>query len=220
MVALPCWSRACSSVQPDRNRTIDGVTPGATPPTCTVKLPADAPQPHRGERGRVLRSTQAATAAAALVEQFNASQHRVKVVLQPATSDNAVQQQLARSPKTANPIGLVVLDDIRAQAVADSGKVLPAATCIKAAGTNNAVFLPAAKSYYTVEGQQMAASANLTAPILYVNRTAFKAAGLDPADPPQTPRPGLPGRGQARRRPIPPASRWPCPSRRGGWSRG
>ena len=175
----------CSSSSHDRNRTIDGVKPGATPPTCTVKLPADAPSPTVVNVVESF-STQAATAAAALVEQFNASQHRVKVVLQPATSDNAVQQQLARSPKTANPIGLAVLDDIRAQAVADSGKVLPAATCLKAAGTNNAVFLPAAKSYYTVEGQQMAASANLTAPILYVNRTAFKAAGLDPADPPQS----------------------------------
>ena len=72
------------------------------------------------------------------------------------------------------------------QSVADSGKVLPAATCIKAAGTNTSVFLPSAKSYYTVEGKQLAASANLSVPILYFDRTTFKAAGLDPTHPPQT----------------------------------
>ena len=91
----------------------------------------------------------------------------------------------------------MVLDDIRAQSVADSGKVLPAATCIKAAGTNTNVFLPAAKSYYTVEGKQLAASANLSVPILYFDRTAFRGRRPRPHASAPDARRGLPGRGQA-----------------------
>jgi sn-glycerol 3-phosphate transport system substrate-binding protein len=176
---------ACSSSSPNRDRTIDGVAPGATPPTCTVKLPPKSPTP---TVVTVVESfdLRAATAAASLVAQFNASQHQIKVVLQPATSDSSVQQQVAHATTASSAPGLVVLDDIRAQSVADSGKVLPASTCIKAAGTNTSVFLPAAKSYYTVEGQLMAGSANLSVPILYFDRTAFKAAGIDPTHPPQT----------------------------------
>ena len=175
----------CSSSNPNRDRTIDGVPPGATPPTCTVRLPANAPTP---TVVTVVESfdPRSAAAAASLVAQFNATQHRIKVVLQPATSDSAVQQQLAHATTASSSPGLVVLDDIRTQSVADSGKVLPAATCIKAAGTNTNVFLPAAKSYYTVEGKQLAASANLSVPIMYFDRTTFRAAGLDPTHPPQT----------------------------------
>ncbi len=184
VVAVVLMAGACSSTNHNADRTIDGVPPGATPPTCTVKLPATAASPTVVNVVESFDPRSAATAAT-LVDQFNASQHRIKVVLQPATSDNAVQQQLTHATSGPSSPALVVLDDIQTQSVADSGKVLPAATCLKAAGTNNSVFLPAAKSYYTVEGQQMAASANLSAPIMYFSRAAFKAAGLDPADPPQ-----------------------------------
>ncbi len=185
MVAVALLLGACSSSNPDRNRTIDGVAPGATPPTCTVTRPAASPTP---TVVNVVESfdPRAAAAATSLVDEFNASQHQVKVVLQPATSDSSVQQQLAHASTAASSPALVVLDDIRAQSVADSGRVLPASTCLKAAGTNNNVFLPAAKSYYTVEGKQLAASANLEVPIMYFDRSTFKAAGLDPTHPPQT----------------------------------
>ncbi len=107
-------------------------------------------------------------------------------MLQPRSSDAAVEQQLVSAGSSRKSPSLVVLDDIRTQAVADSGKVLPASLCLSASGTDNSVFLPAARSYYTVADSQLAASANLTAPLLYFDRTTFKAAGLDPSKPPTT----------------------------------
>lgn len=182
LLAVVVVAGACSSSHDDHPQAADGASPPAAP-TCTVKMPAKTPTP---VTVTVVESfdTRSTTAATALVTQFNQSQKQVKVVLQSAPSDNAVQQQLARTSGTTAP--LVVLDDIQAQTVADSGRVLPAATCLKAAGTNTSVYLPAAKSYYTVQDKLMAASANLSAPIMYLNRTAFKAAGLDPTSPPQT----------------------------------
>jgi sn-glycerol 3-phosphate transport system substrate-binding protein len=154
-------------------------------PTCTVKIPPTT-------KGTITvtvaesfdaRSQQAATL---LVGQFNAMQSRINVVLQPHSSDARVEQQLTGSGGNRKAPTVVVLDDIRTQAVADSQKILPASLCFKASHTDLSSFMPSARAYYTVDGDLLAASANLTAPILYFDRAAFRTAGLDPAKPPTT----------------------------------
>lgn len=159
-----------------------GPDPATAPPTCVVKRPATAKGPTTITVAEAFDPRSAATAAD-LVAKFNASQRQVKVVLQPQATDAAVQHQLSSTSPVPD---LVVLDDIRTQAAADSGKILPAAACIKADRTDMTVFMPSARSYYTVDGQELAASANLTSPLLYFSHTLFKAAGLDPAKPPTT----------------------------------
>lgn len=46
--------------------------------------------------------------------------------------------------------------------------------------------MPIITSYYTVNGVQYSMPFNVSSPILYYNKDAFKAAGLDPEDPPST----------------------------------
>jgi len=129
------------------------------------------------------RSEEAATL---LVGEFNASQTRIEVVLQHRSTVASVEQQLAASSDHRRSPTLAVLDDIRTQAVADSGKVLPAELCNKAAHADVSDFMPSARAYYTVDDTLLAASANLTAPILYFDRNALRRAGVDPSKPPTT----------------------------------
>jgi sn-glycerol 3-phosphate transport system substrate-binding protein len=176
LVATACGSSG--RTQP----IVGGPDPANQPPTCVVTRPATT-------KGRTTITVaeafdpRSAAAATDLVAKFNASQRLVTVVLQAQANDAAVQHQLSSGGALPN---IVVLDDIRTQAAADSGKILPASACIKASKTDNTVFMPSARSYYTVDGSQLAASANLTGPMLYFNRTILKAAGLDPSKPPAT----------------------------------
>ena len=159
--------------------------PTTDAPTCTVKIP---PTTKGTITVTVAESFDARSqqAASLLVGQFNAMQSRINVVLQPRSSDASVEQQLTAPGGSRKAPTLVVLDDIRTQAVADSQKILPASLCFKASHVDLSSFMPSARAYYTVDDDLLAASANLTAPILYFDRTAFRAAGLDPAKPPTT----------------------------------
>jgi sn-glycerol 3-phosphate transport system substrate-binding protein len=124
---------------------------------------------------------------AALAEQYNASQDRVRVRLE---SQGASYTELKRKFQAALPSGdlpaLILFDDTSTQEMADSGVVLAAQACFDAAGISLDDFSPVATSYYTVDGALWPAAANLGGVLLYYNRDHFEAAGLDPDDPPDT----------------------------------
>ena len=159
--------------------------PSTAAPTCAVERPPTATGTVKITVSEAF-DARSEEAASLLVGQFNASQTGVEVVLQHRTADASVEQQLTASDDHHRSPTLAVLDDIRTQAVADSGKVLPAQLCFKAAHTDLSSFMPAARTYYTVHDTLLALSANLTTPLLYFDHTAFKAAGLDPTKPPTT----------------------------------
>jgi sn-glycerol 3-phosphate transport system substrate-binding protein len=79
-----------------------------------------------------------------------------------------------------------MFDDTSTREMADSGVVLPGQACFEAAGIDLADFTPVATSYYTVDGAFWPVAANLGGVLLYYNRDHFRAAGLDPDDPPDT----------------------------------
>jgi sn-glycerol 3-phosphate transport system substrate-binding protein len=66
----------------------------------------------------------------------------------------------------------------------DTGTVLPAGVCAKADKYSFDDFLPRVTSYFTVQGTQYAMPFNTSGPVLYYNKKAFSAAGLDPEKPP------------------------------------
>ena len=68
----------------------------------------------------------------------------------------------------------------------DTQTVLPAGVCAKADKYSFADFLPRIISYFTVEGTQYAMPFNNSGPVLFYNKKAFTAAGLDPEKPPTT----------------------------------
>jgi sn-glycerol 3-phosphate transport system substrate-binding protein len=177
---------ACSSpTRPRSNPPSSTTTAPADAPSCTVTMPSgtNLPVTIRVSEAFDTRSQQAANL---LVSAFNASQNKVQVVLDSRSTSQSVEQQLGGRTVNDQTPALVVLDDIRTQAVADSGKIIPADRCIDAAHGNTSAYLPPARAYYTVDDHLQALSANLTAPLLYFDRKAFRDAGLDPTKPPTT----------------------------------
>ena len=78
------------------------------------------------------------------------------------------------------------LQETEQQQMIDTRTVLPASVCAKADKYSFSDFLPRVISYFTVEGTQYAMPFNTSGPVLFYNKKAFTAAGLDPEKPPTT----------------------------------
>ena len=81
---------------------------------------------------------------------------------------------------------VVQLQETEQQQMIDTQTVLPASVCAKADKYSFSDFLPRIISYFTVEGTQYAMPFNNSGPVLFYNKKAFTAAGLDPEKPPTT----------------------------------
>lgn len=122
----------------------------------------------------------------ALVEEFNASQDRVRVVNQSQgqSYDEVLRKYVAGIPSGDLP-ALAYLEDVSLKEVVDSGTMLPAEACEQASDLETGQ-LPVVRDYYTVDGTYWPGYVNVSEPILYYNGTHFRQAGLDPAESPQT----------------------------------
>jgi sn-glycerol 3-phosphate transport system substrate-binding protein len=81
---------------------------------------------------------------------------------------------------------LVQMPEYTLQLLADSGTDVPIQSCVNAEGYDLDDFVPRATAYYTLRGALQGMPFNLSNPVLYYNRAAFEAAGLDPDDPPES----------------------------------
>lgn len=122
----------------------------------------------------------------ALVEEFNSSQDRVRVVNQSqgTSYDEVLRKYVAGIPSGELP-ALAYLEDVSLKEVVDSGTLLPAEACEQEAGFETGQ-LPVVRDYYTVDGTYWPGYVNVSEPILYYNGTHLRQAGLDPADSPET----------------------------------
>lgn len=123
----------------------------------------------------------------ALVDQYNASQAKVRVRLESqGNSYGELKRKLQAAMPSKDLPALVMFDDTATREMADSGVVLPAQSCVVASGVDMSAFSSTAQSYYSIDGVLWPVSANLGGVLLYYNRDHFRAAGLDPDKPPQT----------------------------------
>ncbi|HMJ78483.1 MAG TPA: extracellular solute-binding protein, partial [Iamia sp.] len=118
--------------------------------------------------------------------EFNASQDRVKVVNQSqgTSYDEVLRKYVAGIPSGDLP-ALAYLEDVSLKEVVDSGTLLPAEACEQASDFEPGT-LPVVRDYYTVDGTYWPGYINVSEPILYYNGTHLRAAGLDPAESPET----------------------------------
>ena len=126
------------------------------------------------------------TALQGLVDTFNSSQSDVKVSLVNQIDWEATFQKYKAGLGTGDLPDIVQLQESDQQQMIDTQTVLPAAVCAKADKYSFSDFLPRVISYFTVQGKQYAMPFNTSGPVLYYNRKAFSAAGLDPNSPPKT----------------------------------
>jgi sn-glycerol 3-phosphate transport system substrate-binding protein len=127
-----------------------------------------------------------ATELQKLVDQFNSSQSAVKVSLVNQVDWEVTLQKYKSGLSTGDLPDVVQLQETDQQQMVDTGTVLPASVCAKADKYSFSDFLPRVISYYTIQGKQYAMPFNTSGPVLYYNKKAFSAAGLDPNAPPKT----------------------------------
>jgi sn-glycerol 3-phosphate transport system substrate-binding protein len=124
-------------------------------------------------------------ALVALTDEFNASQDRVHVELlnQQGYEENF---ESYRTATAADRPAIVQLPDYYLQAMADSGTTIPAQACVEASGFDLDPLVDRVVEYYTLDDVLQTMPFNVSNPVLYFNRAAFEAAGLDPSAPPTT----------------------------------
>ena len=122
-----------------------------------------------------------------LTDAYNSSQDKVKVKLV-NNSDYDDQQDKYRAGLTTGDLPDVVLQqDIYLQQMIDTETALPVQSCIDATEDFDAEdFTGAALDYFSVDDVQWGLPFNLSNPVLYYDKVAFRKAGLDPEKPPAT----------------------------------
>ncbi len=119
-----------------------------------------------------------------LTDAYNASQDKVKVnLVQGSYEETADNYYLASQ---GNRPDLVQLPEYQVQAMVDTGSTVPVGKCIEASGYDTSKFLPTALAAYATQGVQWSMPFNISNPVLFYNKKAFAAAGLDPNVPPKS----------------------------------
>jgi len=119
-----------------------------------------------------------------LTDAFNSSQSQVKVNLVNQIDYVQTFTKYKAGLASGDLPDIVQLQETDQGQMIDTGTVLPASVCAKADNYSFADFLPRVISYFTVKGTQYAMPFNTSGPVLYYNKKAFSAAGLDPNKPP------------------------------------
>jgi sn-glycerol 3-phosphate transport system substrate-binding protein len=124
-----------------------------------------------------------------MVAAFNASQDEVRLQ---ASNQGAAYEEVYRKYTSAAAAGpgqlpdLILLEDTQLQAMADSGQVLPAQSCMEASGYDLTDIVPSVRAKYSVDDVLLPGYMNASTPVLWYNKAHWERAGLDPEDPPQT----------------------------------
>ena len=125
-----------------------------------------------------------------LTKEFNASQKDFRIVPTfKGSYDESMTQAVAAFRSGNAPHILQVFEVGTATMMASKGVVMPVGQMMKDAGYkfDPAAYVPAVAGYYTApNGQMLSFPFNSSTTVFYINRDAFKAAGLDPDKPPTT----------------------------------
>src|SRR5688572_11543870 len=121
---------------------------------------------------------------------FNASQKDYKVVpVFKGQYPESMTAAIAAFRAGNAPNILQVFEVGTATMMASKGAIKPVTVLMKEAGVkfDPAVYVPAVAGYYTASnGQMMSLPFNSSTTVFHYNKDAFKAAGLDPENPPKT----------------------------------
>ncbi len=121
-----------------------------------------------------------------MVNEFNASQEGCYVVYTYQGSYDDSLNKLKAGLQSKDTPTVIQLFDIATRLMVDLDVVTPMQEYIDAENYDVSDLEPNVLAYYTVNGQQYSMPFNTSTPILYYNKDAFKAAGLDPEKPPRT----------------------------------
>jgi sn-glycerol 3-phosphate transport system substrate-binding protein len=121
-----------------------------------------------------------------LVTDFEAAQSDVTVKLVNQTTYRDTFDKYRAGLSSGDLPDLVQIEDTGLQQMIDTRSILPVTACAKADGYEFEDYVERVLDYYTVEGTLWPMPFNVSNPVLYYNKAAFRAAGLDPEAPPTT----------------------------------
>lgn len=188
---------------PDTSAPDDTGDPGATdapdttvaPATTTTTPLADLPECPVGALESVTAPVEITfwhgmtsnleQALTALTDEYNASQDKVRVTLQNQGSYEANLDKYLQSGQGSRP-EMIQAPEYSLKVLRDTESFIPVQACMEAEGFDTSVMLPTALRAYSTEGVQWSMPFNVSNPVLYYNRAAFAAAGLDPDSPPRS----------------------------------
>lgn len=121
----------------------------------------------------------------ALADEYNASQSKVRVRIESQGNNyEELWRKYQQGAQAGDLPAVAILEDVNTEAVIDSGTVLPAQSCIDATDYDTSDLVTSAIDFYSDDGAFYPGTVNLSTPLVYYNTNHFRAAGLDPADPP------------------------------------
>lgn len=121
-----------------------------------------------------------------LIDQFNSSQTKVKVNLVNQTGYEEILRKWVAGLGTGDLPDVAQLEDTATQQMIDTQSIVPVSACVKADGYDTSDIVPRVLERYTVDGTLYPMPFNVSNPVLYYDKNAFRAAGLDPEKPPTT----------------------------------
>ncbi|BFH62276.1 ABC transporter substrate-binding protein [Paenibacillus azoreducens] len=125
-------------------------------------------------------------AAQQLVDEFNAEHKDIVVQAEyQGTYDESLNKLKASLGADSGP-SLIQVYEIGSRFMIDSKAITPMQQFIDADHYDTSSLEPNILNYYTFDGKLYSMPFNTSNPILYYNKDAFKAAGLDPEKPPAT----------------------------------
>lgn len=124
------------------------------------------------------------------VDQFNSLQESVTVKLVYKGNYATTMAEGLAAARAGHPPHIIQVFDVgTATMMADRGLVVSVGEVMARAGLpfDPAVYLPAISSFYsTAEGELVSLPYNSSTPVMYYNKDAFRAAGLNPDRPPRS----------------------------------
>jgi sn-glycerol 3-phosphate transport system substrate-binding protein len=130
--------------------------------------------------GKVAETTKA------LVDKFNKSHSDIQVEAVYQGSYDDALNKLKQSIQSKSTPNVMQVYDIGTRFMIDSKAIVPVQKWIDADKLDISAFEPNILAYYTVDNKLNSMPFNSSTPILYYNKDMFKAAGLDPENPPRT----------------------------------
>ncbi|AND85992.1 extracellular solute-binding protein [Clostridium tyrobutyricum] len=119
-----------------------------------------------------------------MVNDFNSSHKNIKVTSQYQGKYDEAINKLKSAQRAKNGPDVIQTYDIGTRFMIDSGWVKPMQDFIDEEKYDTSSLESNIAGYYTVDNKLYSMPFNSSTPILYYNKDAFKAAGLDPDNPP------------------------------------
>jgi sn-glycerol 3-phosphate transport system substrate-binding protein len=121
-----------------------------------------------------------------MVRDYNQSQDQVHVNLVFTGSYDETLDRYLTGLRSDELPQLVQLEETTLQTMIDSGSTVPAAACVEASDYDTSDLLPSVLGEFEVEGTLWPMPFNVSNPVFFYDKNAFRAAGLDPEKPPAT----------------------------------